>query len=678
MKRILYILAALVCAMACNRSYVLELPLAVDQTTLKFSKESGATHILVYSTEKWTAILDENVSWASIEQGAGTGNGEFVFSYEANPMIERQTGVKIKSPSGEIVITMIQSGTIDEASLVLAENDLTVPTWSTTPSVAFVSNNLEEVMEYVTSEVTYPEEDSPWISNVTITAEGLSFTSSENTSGAVRSATLSLVLKDSGKQLASLTVTQGAQVTFDTLRNKLTEAGTVTLGHEFISGEVISDYGNENMEINPHLTWKTVDYAVNASTAYVQSSDGRYGLRIQATAAKQIEKLKRFSKVTLSLNGLTLTREDNPVRYTISGLTAESIIEVTESTGLTTSKSKTIAELGDDDIYTFVTLEDVEFAYNFGSYGNMHDGFVKKTATVTVGHASDTRNDYVLRKLRDKSGDVMSMIIAGQAPWRRSGSRVPQGSGTVGGIVVSSTLGHYPGGDYGKYQLRPLGLSDFNIKETEGFSRKLFDFYWTEENYWIKGGSNNESKAKEGDCTMYASNSSDGGGRTTSFSGSNFASQSGSWAGRYKGSWKKDEYITLSFSTKGIAGKSNLSLIFTAATGDQNNTTMYAPLYWDLEYSTDGTTFTSLKEDIVIYPAPVFAYECMDLPAGITEYIFRLPDSLAGQDNVIIRLKAAGNVCYDKTKGFGQGTTPDSPGACYLRFEEITVKYNEQ
>ncbi len=495
---------------------------------------------------------------------------------------------------------------------------------------------------------------------------------------------------EAGRQYkASATCTRMGELTFEDIRDLLTEPGSVTLkSNAYFVGEVISDYGNENMEVSPHTAFNFVDFTVNASTAYIQNTAGTYGFRIQAAekTASHISTLKRYSTAKVLLNGLTLTRENNPVKYTISGLTADHLLEVTEGTALTTAKSKTIAELTDNDIYTFVTLKDVEFAFDNGSYGNMHDGFTGWTSVITIGNNTDekpqTRTDYVLRKLRDKDGDIMSMIIASQAPWRRSsGQRVPQGSGTVGGILVSSVLGYYPGGDYGTYQLRPLGLSDFNIDETEGFSAKLVEWDWratgstTAANGYLEKETNN---ATTGTGTMGSNTGKilDNAWRTVSFTEYSYIANK-NYSASYQGVWKKDSWISWNFSTSEVTGSNrHLTLVFTAATGNQDVNKMSLPIYWDLEYSTNGTDFTALKEDVVIYPAPVFAYKCMDLPAGITEYVFELPDELLNQESVTLRIKAASNVCYDKTLGFAKGDT-ENTGTFSVRFEQVAIKYNK-
>ena len=109
---------------------------------------------------------------------------------------------------------------------------------------------------------------------------------------------------------------------------------------------------------------------------------------------------------------------------------------------------------------------------------------------------------------------------------------------------------------------------------------------------------------------------------------------------RYCGPWwnftdKKGYSISWTFSTEGLSG-SNLAMMMTCASGLQA-VPVPVPTYWHIEYSTDGTKFTMLKKNLIIYPCPVWAYEKGDCPAGNAEYIIDLPDSLFGQKSVTVR-----------------------------------------
>lgn len=52
--------------------------------------------------------------------------------------------------------------------------------------------------------------------------------------------------------------------------------------------------------------------------------------------------------------------------------------------------------------------------------------------------------------------------------------------------------------------------------------------------------------------------------------------------------------MALKFSTEGAGA--NLSLNFTNSQGNAGGTSIYGPVYWQVEYSTDGVNFTVLPE----------------------------------------------------------------------------------
>lgn len=115
-KSIPVLVAAIVCFIcgfftSCEERYELRLPLAVNQTQLKFGAEAGSTHMLVYSTGSWTAELQnpDDASWATIENGSGSGNGDIIFTYAENTEAERSCIIVIKSGNREIEVEVTQA-----------------------------------------------------------------------------------------------------------------------------------------------------------------------------------------------------------------------------------------------------------------------------------------------------------------------------------------------------------------------------------------------------------------------------------------------------------------------------------------------------------------------------------------------------------------------------------------
>ena len=108
--------AALVLLPSCDKAFELKLPLAVDSHRLKLSQEEGSTHILVYADGAWTASLDRELSWASLDRTSGEGNLEVVFSYGENLGIARQALLILTKDSLRDTVRLIQSGPVTAPS----------------------------------------------------------------------------------------------------------------------------------------------------------------------------------------------------------------------------------------------------------------------------------------------------------------------------------------------------------------------------------------------------------------------------------------------------------------------------------------------------------------------------------------------------------------------------------
>lgn len=286
------------------------------------------------------------------------------------------------------------------------------------------------------------------------------------------------------------------------------------------------------------------------------------------------------------------------------------------------------------------------------------------------------------------------MLINSQTPWRRPGARIPQGSGTVKGIVVYSPLKRQnSNNEQGTYQFRVMSKDDIKLDATKSFSTRIVEWQWTGGASTIVkiSGSDDKIGANYGEGIMdtdapyvKTSNNRARTALTTGFMGYTFAVGSPSQAFRYTGQWwnfttGKGASISWTFSTKGLTGK-NLTMTFTCGTGLQAQPCP-VPEKWNIEYSTDGgATFKSIKKNLVVYPSPIFAYTLGDTPAWNGEYVIDLPDELLGQENVTVRMQAASKK-YLTSAGFNKGTltaTTANSTDTYVRFDAITFKYNKQ
>lgn len=75
------------------------------------------------------------------------------------------------------------------------------------------------------------------------------------------------------------------------------------------------------MELNPNLNYYSVDLEENDRTVYVEAADGSCGIRLRFDEASE-NRLARYDRVRLDLNGCRLTRMAEPDCMTLTGVQA--------------------------------------------------------------------------------------------------------------------------------------------------------------------------------------------------------------------------------------------------------------------------------------------------------------------------------------------------------------------
>lgn len=728
--------------------------LAVNDNTINLEPKSGKEHVLVYAKGQWNADFKEAVEWAAIEEGSGTGNGEFILTYKKNPDILRRAEILLTAAGVDktIIITVNQEGEKGTPKLAFAENEKSYIAWEVKDAIAVESNinqsllKAESSVEWIgslelkdgqlsftvaenttgearkgtltvsytdidesvyravaeitqgaepghlalnetvmaieafagtktapwdcvlgtfmselTSSVTYEGSQKDWISNVTTTTEALSFDVTDNETKEARTAVIKVELASKGIAV-ELKVTQGIktrQYSFEELRAVLPSAGEQAFEGDFFEGVIVADAGQKNMETNPMTSATSYDDNESAITNYVQSLDGKYGMRLKfATAADNT--LKKGDKVKISLAGATLVREDNPVRYTLKGVSANTVT-VEENVQLA-ARQKTIAELTDEDIYTLVTLPDVEVPFCYGSWVNVRKEWIDAK-----------RINFDNRILRDVNGNKIRMIVNTDTEWYLTDAGVPKGSGPVSGVIVNTTSEYYGSDILGKYQIRPMKLSDIEIKDN-GFSEILVAWDYS------TGFSRVSSlEATTGTGIFTASSMAQANTFLQFRHTSPYPKGYPKGANIDKSVWWKDgaakDAATFQFSTKDAAGK-KMTLSFGALIGNyKEEAASQGPIHWNVEYSLDGTNYI-LIEKVMIRPMGAEKSTLLFLPASLDDQCVELPDAIAGQDNVTIRFIAADDATVDFSKKDYSAKVVDGCNS-RLVIGPIAVKYNK-
>ena len=137
----------------------------------------------------------------------------------------------------------------------------------------------------------------------------------------------------------------------------------------------MSNPDNRNAGENTQLTTSTIDYTVSERTLYLESKDGRYGISILTNEVED-NIFDQYDHVQLLIQGATGNLVENPDRYELEGVTKSMVISRTAGSASDVPvKEKHMNELTDDDIYTYVTLKEIEFPVRKGSITPVNEGY---------------------------------------------------------------------------------------------------------------------------------------------------------------------------------------------------------------------------------------------------------------------------------------------------------------
>lgn len=456
---------------------------------------------------------------------------------------------------------------------------------------------------------------------------------------------------------------------FDDIRKKASTKGTPLTAGE-ITGVIIGDYRSPNVALNHNTRFDYVDLRTNKMTNYIQSEDGKLGFRLLFDGLYD-NRLKRGDKVKLNLAGCIVSKEENPERYTISGVKIESTETLAEGVALV-AKEKSISELTDADIYTYVALKGVEFMNKQGAYTNIFEMVPQRT------FMNQERNPWALGDgwaslLKDSEGESIYMLVNSKCSWRRNGTGVPRGVGKVAGIVVHEYMRRY-GDNLGKYSIRPLNEQDVvkEMPKEESSSYEVIADWNYDRNYMAQLDIEGVGKVKGLKATRYSGRilPDEGKGFLSTNTGATYRldtdydtrySNDNNGMRKYAGlrletnvqNWlAKGRGVVVEVSTEGMTGKA-LTFDFTFGVGNHDIQNSWAfPAYWNVEYSTDGKNFKVAKENIVLRALPYTASRVKglgdadrepncDMAMGFTDHSVKLPAEVLGQKSVTILLTPA-------------------------------------
>lgn len=200
MKRALYniIKLAIVAVLAlpvgsCQKPYEMDLPLAVSRAKFTVKREAGQIFFIVYSQDKWTAEFETPVTWAQLSRTSGGNHTQVNVSYDENSDLSRGVNIIIRSGNLTKKVYLSQNAGISgDISYSLEHQALTLLKEPFSVELAAVSNVPAANMDIAVGSVNYVNEGDEWIQNINITAEKVTFDVSENSTGQIRQAIVTI------------------------------------------------------------------------------------------------------------------------------------------------------------------------------------------------------------------------------------------------------------------------------------------------------------------------------------------------------------------------------------------------------------------------------------------------------------------------------------------------------
>ena len=464
----------------------------------------GEYDVEVLSNGAYHIEFTEN-DWLTLSALQGNGDGRIKLTATPNKEFKRMTSFVLCSDvdTRRDTVYVKQKGDI-EASLSMDNTSLVLP-GAGGQSTAAIRTNIP--FSYLESSVAYNEFDNvDWLdlSKLSISGEGasqtISISSAPNTDPvSIRSASLYLSFVDGWGDKVALEILLmqknsneglGVLKSFAEIRALYPNGGEVEEDY-ILEGVVVSNTEGGNAGENEQISASAIDYSGSQRTVYFQSLDGNYGFSL-LTETQEDNIFKQFNKVQILLKGTEIYLFDQPVKYyQIKGIRKNMVASNERaSDNEIVVKEKHFKDITDEDIFTYVRLKDVEFPVRKGSICPINEGY-------STAGKSDRISKFPLL-VRDINGDSFYMYTNTVCTYRNDGTRVPQGSGRIAGVIVHERFSRFEWkdgmdlldmendpelGNIGKYQIRHQTKGDIYdnmaMDFKDNFSELLVEYrYW--------------------------------------------------------------------------------------------------------------------------------------------------------------------------------------------------------
>jgi hypothetical protein len=173
--------------------------------------------------------------------------------------------------------------------------------------------------------------------------------------------------------------------------------------------------------------------------------------------------LKMYDRVRLDLNGCKIGKVDGTDAMYVTEVTPLNIVSRVHGTSEgVVLKEKSIADLTEADIFTWVTLKDVEFVFKDGAIVNIAEFYGQYVPALHSQYKNKmvSNCDGACCVLRDVDGKSIYMAVNTLCEWGRHA--VPQGQGSLSGVLVYERNRRY-GDKQPKFYIRPMFEEDIKV-----------------------------------------------------------------------------------------------------------------------------------------------------------------------------------------------------------------------
>ena len=450
--------------------------------------DGGKYTLKVYADGEFTATLSEEDNWIRFSDYGdsktivGSGDMSLELSYDINKGIPRTAELVLERGTNVFEVSITQSGIL-EGGIVFEQKNMSVPFEGGQYGAKVVTKIKSEDLSFETS---YDNEaDTGWISGLCLKNNFVCFDVKANLSESIRHAVITVRYEGGegyiqisqfydGCDMADMEVEQ-VKALHDNIGDYIVDS------HVVLNGTVINDHLGMNGAENRLVSAEAIDLAYAERILYVQNEAGTEGIKL-IFKEKCTDVVSRFDKISVDLKGLTIRKENNPERYSIINIPISAIIG-TMAGDTPSARVVRLEDINDSDIYTLVTVDEVEIPVRKGSY-------------VPV----DIRDIGVMVSypmvIRSKGGATSHMMVTVDCPWSRNGKELPRGSGSITGVVVHETCDNFEWdpikeneliaegvnssyitglGLIGNYQIRPINQADIKI-DREAFSTLMYEW----------------------------------------------------------------------------------------------------------------------------------------------------------------------------------------------------------